>query len=59
MNARECVYNCYKIFIPVIPFVVAAGVATESAAQSASPIDEVTTVTDEMLLNPPDGDWLM
>jgi alcohol dehydrogenase (cytochrome c) len=31
---------------------------TQLAAQE-SPIDKVTPVTDEMLLNPPDGDWLM
>lgn len=28
------------------------------AAQDAA-IDKVTPVTDEMLSNPPDGDWLM
>ncbi|MCC6982817.1 MAG: PQQ-binding-like beta-propeller repeat protein [Bauldia sp.] len=30
-----------------------------SQAQQASPIDALSTVTDEMLLNPADGDWLM
>lgn len=33
-------------------------VAQDSTA-AANPIDAVTPVTDEMLLNPPDGDWLM
>ncbi len=38
---------------------IAAGLfATQLAAQD-NPIDAVTPVTDEMLLNPPDGDWLM
>jgi alcohol dehydrogenase (cytochrome c) len=32
--------------------------ATAVAAQDA-PIDRITPVTDEMLLNPPEGDWLM
>lgn len=32
---------------------------TDQEAAEGSPIDSVTTVTDEMLLNPPDGDWLM
>jgi alcohol dehydrogenase (cytochrome c) len=29
------------------------------AAVAQSPIDTITPVTDDMLLNPPDGDWLM
>ena len=29
------------------------------SATAQSPIDTITPVTDEMLLNPPDGDWLM
>ena len=37
---------------------VSGVVATQALAQS-SPIDSITPVTDEMLLNPPDGDWLM
>ena len=60
MRARaSAMYSYCKIFTSVIPFIVAAGAATELAAQSASPIDDLTPVTDEMLLNPPDGDWLM
>ena len=47
----------------VAAFAVAASVASVLALQAAiaqdSPIDGVTPVTDEMLLNPPDGDWLM
>ncbi len=33
--------------------------AVEAAVAQENPIDKVTPVTDEMLLNPPDGDWLM
>jgi alcohol dehydrogenase (cytochrome c) len=33
--------------------------AVQSAIAQDNPIDKVTPVTDEMLLNPPDGDWLM
>ncbi len=34
--------------------------AIETAlAQDSSVLDNITPVTDEMLLNPPDGDWLM
>ncbi|ODT66802.1 MAG: hypothetical protein ABS75_24735 [Pelagibacterium sp. SCN 63-23] len=33
--------------------------AIEAATAQDSTIDELTPVTDEMLLNPPDGDWLM
>jgi len=33
--------------------------AVQSAIAQDSVIDAVTPVTDEMLLNPPDGDWLM
>ncbi len=33
--------------------------AVQSAVAQGSPIDNITPVTDEMLLNPPDGDWLM
>lgn len=47
----------------VVAFAVAASMTSVLALQAAiaqdSPIDGVTPVTDEMLLNPPDGDWLM
>ncbi len=33
--------------------------AVQAAGAQDNPIDKVTPVTDEMLLNPPDGDWLM
>ena len=33
--------------------------AVQAATAQDSPIDKITPVTDEMLLNPPDGDWLM
>jgi alcohol dehydrogenase (cytochrome c) len=33
--------------------------AMQAAMAQGSPIDNITPVTDEMLLNPPDGDWLM
>lgn len=33
--------------------------AMQAAIAQESPVDGVTPVTDEMLLNPPDGDWLM
>lgn len=35
------------------------GVSTSFAVAQDSAIDKVTPVTDEVLLNPPDGDWLM
>lgn len=31
----------------------------DAAAAQANPIDNISTVTDEMLKNPPDADWLM
>ncbi len=33
--------------------------AVQSALAQDNPIDTITSVTNEMLLNPPDGDWLM
>ena len=33
--------------------------AVETALAQTNPIDAITTVTAETLLNPPDGDWLM
>ncbi len=33
--------------------------AVQTAVAQDSPIDNISPVTDEMLLNPPDGDWLM
>ena len=33
--------------------------AVQTVLAQDNPIDKVTPVTDEMLLNPPDGDWLM
>ena len=33
--------------------------ALQAATAQDSPIDAITPVTDETLLNPPDGDWLM
>jgi len=42
---------------------IAVSLTTLLAAQAVTaqdnPIDSLTPVTDEMLLNPPDGDWLM
>lgn len=38
---------------------LAFGVCSSYAMAQDSVIDKVTPVTDEMLLNPPDGDWLM
>lgn len=52
-------HNLAKISISAIPFIIAAGFSSEAMAQESSVIDQVTPVTDEMLLNPPDGDWLM
>ncbi len=44
-------------------FAIAASSAYLMAMQAAvaqdNPIDSISPVTDEMLLNPPDGDWLM
>ncbi len=33
--------------------------AAQATVAQDSPIDAITPVTDETLLNPPDGDWLM
>ncbi len=33
--------------------------AMQAAVAQDNPIDKISPVTDEMLLNPPDGDWLM
>ena len=38
---------------------LAFGVLATSAVAQDNPIDSITPVTDEMLKNPPDGDWLM
>ena len=38
---------------------LALGIMAQAAIAQDSVIDGVTPVTDEMLLNPPDGDWLM
>ena len=38
---------------------LALGVSTSFALAQGSAIDKVTPVTNGMLLNPPDGDWLM
>ncbi len=43
--------------VSVIPFVMLA--AGLNAPSQAAGVDDLTPVTDEMLLNPPDGDWLM
>lgn len=39
--------------------VLALGVYTSSALAEENAIDQLNPVTDQMLLNPPDGDWLM
>ena len=33
--------------------------AVQAAVAQDNPIDALTPVTDEMLIDPPDGDWLM
>ena len=38
---------------------IALSLSTQAVVSQDNPIDNVTPVTDEMLLNPPDGDWLM
>ena len=38
---------------------IALGTHSSFAWAQDSVIDNITPVTDEMLLNPPDGDWLM
>ena len=38
---------------------LALGILAQAAIAQDNVIDGVTSVTDEMLLNPPDGDWLM
>ena len=43
------------LLLSAMAFGASAGFAT---AQD-NPTDQLTPVTDEMLLNPPDGDWLM
>ncbi|TYB85221.1 PQQ-binding-like beta-propeller repeat protein [Oceaniovalibus sp. ACAM 378] len=48
--------------LPAIFAIAASSVsllAMQAAVAQDNPIDKVSTVTDEMLLNPPDGDWLM
>jgi alcohol dehydrogenase (cytochrome c) len=37
---------------------VTAGVALPRAPARANPLDRITPVSDEMLIRPPDGDWL-
>ena len=37
----------------------ASMLAMQTAVAQDNPIDSLTPVTDEMLVNPPDGDWLM
>src|SRR5690606_37148991 len=39
--------------------VAASLLALQTAIAQDNPIDTISSVTDEMLLNPPDGDWLM
>jgi alcohol dehydrogenase (cytochrome c) len=39
--------------------VAATALMLQASVAQDSPIDSITTVTDEMLTNPPDGDWLM
>ena len=36
-----------------------AAFASSAVVAQDNPIDHISLVTDEMLLNPPDGDWLM
>jgi alcohol dehydrogenase (cytochrome c) len=38
---------------------LALAVGAPAAMAQDNPLDKLTPVTDEMLLNPPDGDWLM
>src|SRR5262245_57951276 len=42
--------------LPLIAFAVTAAVAQQTPA---NPANNLTPVTDQMLRNPPDGDWLM
>jgi alcohol dehydrogenase (cytochrome c) len=39
--------------------VLGTGATFAQDAATKSPVDAITPVTDDMLLNPPDGDWLM
>jgi alcohol dehydrogenase (cytochrome c) len=48
-----------KIKTLLLTSALAFGVCTSFAQAQDSAIDKITPVTDEMLLNPPDGDWLM
>lgn len=47
----------------LLPVIAVSALALSAAVPAAmaqdAPIDKVTPVTDEMLVNPPDGDWLM
>ena len=38
---------------------ITCGLYASSVFAQDAAIDKITPVTDEMLLNPPDGDWLM
>lgn len=45
--------------VSALALAICASAAFTPAWAQDNPIDSITPVTDEMLLNPPDGDWLM
>src|SRR5690606_6051174 len=52
--------RCRKIAgIMAISVSITSQLVAQAATAQHSPIDKVTQVTAEMLLNPSDGDWLM
>ena len=53
-------FRILKASILALPiFCVSVAAALAQQPQAADAAKNLTPVTDEMLLNPPDGDWLM
>ena len=49
----------FKIQKMLLTSAMAFGLSAGFAAAEGNLIDNISTVTDDMLLNPSDGDWLM
>src|SRR5882757_617981 len=48
-----------RIFLIALPILLTAAGALAQPASKADPLSAITPVTESMLRNPPDGDWLM
>jgi alcohol dehydrogenase (cytochrome c) len=59
MTARRRLNACLAFAISTTSLLAMQAASAQDAAAAANPIDAITTVTDEMLENPADGDWLM